>query len=253
MRKIEIALIVPFVVAILAGCGGNKVLKEPEPFATDEPLATASDPHLTVSLDWVIIRNGPGTWVKNAGWDEYLLRIRNQSTQPVRLTHLFIVDSLDTRIEPLSGRKQLIKGSKETSRRYKKSGIKIKAGAGRATLRTAGLTAGGAALGAAAAGGGWATAGAIVGGGLVLAPILAVGGVMRGSNNSKVSEAIELRHTEIPLELAANGEIRLDVFFPIAPSPKSLEIKYENGSGDYGLVVEIGGKLDGLHIVAPAE
>ncbi len=49
----------------LSGCGGTKVLKEPEPLVVTRPLATASDQHLSATLDWVIFRDGPGTWAKN--------------------------------------------------------------------------------------------------------------------------------------------------------------------------------------------
>jgi len=237
----------------LSACGGSKVLKEPEPFAIEQPLSITTDQYLGVALEWVIVRDGPGTWVKNANWDEYLMSIQNRSDQPITITQLVVVDSLDARIEPRSARNELVKLSKASSRRYKEAGITVQAGAGRNALRTAGLVAGGAAVGAVAAGGAWATAGAVVGGGLILAPVLAVGGVMRGVNNSNVSKEIELRHTEFPLELPANGEVRLDVFFPIAPSPQSLELNYEDATSEYSLVIETGGSLDGLHIVAPAE
>ena len=63
----------------LVGCGGSKVLKEPNPFAVTQSLATASDQRLYATLDWVIVRDGPGTWAKNVDWDEYLIRIQNLS------------------------------------------------------------------------------------------------------------------------------------------------------------------------------
>jgi hypothetical protein len=253
MKKLLFHFGVLLLLVTLTGCGGSKVLKEPEPFAIEQPLSIIEDQHLAVVLEWVIVRDGPGTWVKNAIWDEYLMSIQNRSDQLITITQIVVVDSLDTRIEPHSARNELVKLSKASSRRYKEAGITVKAGAGRKTLRTAGLVAGGAAVGAAAAGSGWGAAGATVGGGLVLVPVLAVGGIMRGVNNSKVSEEIELRHTQFPLEIPANGDVRLDVFFPLAPSPQSLELKYENATGEYGLVIETGGSLDGLHIVSPAE
>jgi hypothetical protein len=53
---------------VLSGCGGTKVLKEAQPIQTTQPLATASDQQVTAILDWVIVRDGPGTWAKNADW-----------------------------------------------------------------------------------------------------------------------------------------------------------------------------------------
>jgi hypothetical protein len=118
--------------------GGTKVLKEPQPMEPMQPLAATSDKSVTATLDWVIVRDGPGTWARNADWDEYQLRVSNQSDQPIKITEVFVVDSLNTRIESQSRRKSLVKGSKKTARRYKKSGIKVKAGAGAGTMLVAG-------------------------------------------------------------------------------------------------------------------
>jgi hypothetical protein len=90
-------------VTLVAGCGGTKVLKETQPIQTTQPLAAISDQRVEATLDWVIVRDGPGTWAKNADWDEYLLRVSNRSDQPIIVTQLAVVDSLDTRIEPQSG------------------------------------------------------------------------------------------------------------------------------------------------------
>ncbi len=175
-------------VLVLCGCGGTKVLKEAQPIQTTQPLATVSDQQVTAILDWVIVRDGPGTWAKNADWDEYLLRVSNLSDQPIQVTRVIVVDSLDTRIESQPKRKQLVKGSKQTTRRYKDSGIKVKAGRGAGTMLVAGAAvtvigvaaasaaATGAVLSGATAAG---SAGAAAGGLLLLGPALAIGGIVR--------------------------------------------------------------------------
>ena len=109
--------------ALLGGCGGTKVLKEPRPMQAMQPLAASADQRLKVTLDWVIVRQGPGTWAKNADWDEYLLRVSNLSDQPIQITRLMVVDSLNTPIDSQASRKKLVKGSKKTARRYKDSGL----------------------------------------------------------------------------------------------------------------------------------
>jgi len=245
-----------FILIALSACGGSKVLKESEPFVATQPLAAASDEELSVTLDWVIVRDGPGAWSRKADWDEYLLRVRNDSDQPVRITRLIVVDSLDMPTQSIAGRKQLVKSSKKTARRYKKSGIKVKAGSGRGTLGVAAVTAGGAAIGAATATGGFmggAGLGAAAGATLVLAPVLAVGGVVRGVNQSKVNKQIELRQTELPLNLVAGEELAVDMFFPIAPSPKMVELTYEDTAGAHRIVIDTSSALDGLHIVTSRE
>jgi len=248
---------------VVAGCGGTKVLKEPQPIQTTQALAAISDQRVTATLDWVIVRDGPGTWARNADWDQYLLRVNNQSEQPVMVTQLIVVDSLDARTEAQSGRKQLVKGSKKTASRYKKSGIKVKAGRGAGTMLIAGAAVTAVGVGAATAvgygavmSGGAATAGsagAAAGGLLLLGPALAVGGIVRGVNNSKVNNQIELRQTILPLEIPAGEEFDLNAFFPLAPSPKMVELIYTDATGEHSLVIDTSVALDGLHIEAPTE
>ena len=140
----------------LSGCGGTKVLKEPEALTVTQSLATASDRHLSGTLDWVIFRDGPGTWARNVDWDEYLIRVQNLGDDSLQITKVIVVDSLGTRIEPRQNRKQLVKGTKETKRRYKGEGLKVKAGLSGGVLLGAGVVAaaGTSGLGAAAMAGG---------------------------------------------------------------------------------------------------
>jgi hypothetical protein len=171
---------------------------------------------------------------------------------------LTVVDSLDTRIEPQLGRKQLVKNSKQTARRYKDSGVKVKAGRGVGTMLIAGAAVTAVGFGAATAVafstmGGMAagSAGAAAGGLLLLGPALAVGGIVRGVNNSKVNNEIELRQTTLPLEVPASEEIGLDVFFPLAPSPGIVELLYTDATGEHRLIIDTSEALGGLHIEAP--
>jgi len=240
---------------LISGCGGTKMLKETQPVQTTQSLAASSDERVEAMLDWVIVRDGPGTWARNADWDEYLLRVSNQSDQPIKVMQLTVVDSLDTRIEPQLGRKQLVKNSKQTARRYKDSGVKVKAGRGVGTMLVAGAAVTAVGLGAATAVafstmGGMAagSAGAAAGGLLLLGPALAVGGIMRGVNNSKVNNEIELRQTILPLEIQAGEETNLDVFFPLAPSPGIVELIYADATGEHRLIIDTSEALGGLHI-----
>lgn len=239
-----------FLVALI-GCGGTKVLKEAQPIEIDQALATVSDQHVTATLDWVIVRDGPGTWARNANWDEYLLRVSNQSDQPIQVTELIVVDSLNTRIESRPGRKQLVKGSKETARRYKESGIKVHAGSGTRKMLVAGAAAGGAAAGAAAGAGTafvGAGVGAAVGAAIVLVPALAIGGIVRGVNNRAVNDQIEQRQTILPFEVPAGDELMLDVFFPLAPSPGTVDLVYSDAAGEHVIFIDTSAALSGLHI-----
>ncbi len=234
----------------ISGCGGTKVLKESEPLVVTQPLATASDEHLSVTLDWVIVRDGPGTWAKNVDWDEYLLRVQNLSDDSIRVTNITVLDSLGTRIETGDSRKQLVKGTKNTKRRYKGEGLKVKAGVSAGTLLAAGAVTAVTVVSAGSAvalGGGALAAGAATG--LLLVPVLAVGGVFRGVNNSKVNNQIESRQTPLPVELQGEEEKSLHIFYPLAPSPQQLEFTYVDSRGEHILIVDTQAALEGLHLV----
>ena len=88
---------------------------------------------------------------------------------------------------------------------------------------------------------------------MLLGPALAVGGIVRGVNNSKVNNQIELRQTLLPVEIPASKEAELDVFFPLAPSPQMIELTYSDATGEHLLVIDTRTALDGLHIEAQME
>ena len=235
----------------LSGCGGTKVLKEPEPLVVKQSIAAASDQYLTATLDWVIVRDGPGTWARNVDWDEYLIRVQSLTDESIRVTNVTVMDSLGTRIETRENRKQLVKGTKVTKRRYKDEEVKVKAGAGVGVLVAGGVAAG--ATTAIIVGGGvlgmGGAAGAAAVGGLILAPVFAVGGIMRGVNNSRVNKQIESRQTLLPIVLQEEEEKSLDIFFPLTPSPRQIEFTYVDSRGDHTLIIDTKTALDGLHLV----
>lgn len=238
----------------LSACGGTKMLGESKPLASVQSLATTTDQHLHASLDWVIFRDGPGSWARNVDWDEYLLRIQNLSGDTVEVTDIRVVDSLGTRIAPGHSRSELVKGTRDAKRRYKGEGLRVKAGVSGKVLTGSGLliASGSSGLGTAALYGG-ATGLGVAAGVVLLVPTLAIGGVVRGVNNSKVSNQIESRQTSFPVILGHEEERSLDVFFPLTPSPGSVEILYNDARGDHTLIVDTQAALDGLHLSDAAE
>ena len=134
-RHFQRAVVVVFVV-LITGCVGTKLLDEPTLLPERNSLATVRDAVMAATLDWVIVRDGPGTWAKNADWDEYLLRLENRSTTNLRITEVYIEDSMGIKVFPGRDRKRLIAGSKQVAERYKDADIKIKAGTGTAVMVT---------------------------------------------------------------------------------------------------------------------
>ena len=245
---------------MLASCGGARLLKESQSQQTTQPLAKVADSRVTSTLDWVIVRNGPGAWAKNADWDEYLLRIQNSSAEPILITNITVLDSLDNRVDRRSNRRQLVKGSKDTSRRYRDSGFKVKAGAGAGELLVAGAAVTAVGVGVASSAvygtaygavwtGGVATGTATAATGLLLlGPALAAGGIFRGVNNRRVDDEIQRRRTVLPMTVSPREEQPLDVFFPIAPAPVQVILFYVDDEGEHQLIFDTRAVLSGLHL-----
>ncbi len=239
----------------LSGCGGTKMLKEPEALVVPQALAAASDQHLTATLDWVIFRDGPGTWARNVDWDEYLIRVYNSGDDSVQLTNITVIDSLGASAEVGVSRKKLVKASKKTKKRYKGQDLEVKAGMGAGTLLAAGAVTMAAAgsVGAAAVFGGSSAVLAGATAGILLAPVLAVGGIVRGVNNSKVNNQIESRQTLLPITLQKDEEKHLDIFFPLSPSPRQVQLTYVDSGGEQTLIIDTQAVLAGLHLAKTAE
>lgn len=235
----------------VAGCGGTKMLDDPQPLVLERPLTTTSDQRLEVHLDWVIIRDGPGTWVNSANWDEYLLRVRNLSGETIRITDVAVYDSLDTRLEASANLDKLTSASRDSARRYKSQGLKVSAGAGGDVLIAAGTVAfvGGEALGISILTGsaGVGAAGVAVGA-VVIAPVLIVGGMIQSQNKIQVAREMIDRHTALPADLSPGELQSLTIFFPLAPSPRQIEFAYVDSGGAHKIIVDTRKILQGLHI-----
>lgn len=247
----------------LAACGGTKLVRKPAPVTPpDHPIAVAADARLAAQITFLVVRNGPGAWAKNGDWDEYLLQVRNTSTGPIRIRSVDVTDSSGFTAVQLADRGDLVQASKLTAKRYRNAGIKMSAGRGGAGMVAAGVGAGvvgygaavasatSAALGAGGAAGGGAAAAA--GGFILAAPVLMGVGIARIVNNSKVDNRIESRATRMPVTLPAGGDVALDVFFPISPSPRHVTIRYSDDQGDHQLELDTRQTLAGLHLAAPA-
>ncbi len=250
------SIILMIICCVLTGCGGTKILTKSVPLNLEAPLTSKSNDSITVFLDGVIVRDGPGTWARNADWDEYLISIANNTDENITLEDVVVVDSMGTALHTNSDRKELVKASKETVKRYENSDLQVKAG-----LRPGQIFGSGAATG----GGIFLTAGvvgaslsswegvAVILGGTAVAVVTisasAINALIRSSNNSKVAKEILARQTRQPIVLSSGSQDKLDLFFPLAPSPQLIKITYTRGSEHKMLSLDTSELLTGLHVV----
>jgi len=233
----------------LSACAYNKKLDQPVPLEPKSAIASASDVRLSARIDAVIVRDGPGSWSKNADWDEYLLHVHATSGWSLDITRVVVVDSLGKRHKPRAYMKELADESQEIAKRYKDEDLEVTANAGAALFWT-GYFVGGAsaAAGLATLGTAGAAAGAAAGG-LLVAPVLMTAGVVVAAQEYQVQREIDRRNTLLPLTLAAQQDLPATLYFPIAPSPQRVEVTYTDPTGEHVLVIDTVTALAGLHLL----
>jgi hypothetical protein len=259
MTKLVKVIICLFIICIY-GCGGSKVKNQKKVVALPEQrqaLVQASDENMSVSLDWILTRNSPESWAKNADWDEYIFRLIAQPGHQVRVTNIVVYDSLGTSLTHMDDRSELKKASKQTIRRYKDAKLSVKPGAGAAAV-SAGATGAvlgmayvsGAAAGGGSAGmvGGLAAGTAVVGVAVILTPVFIVAGIFRGVNHHKVTNEIHNISVVFPFSIDDKQVKDAHVFFPFAPSPNYVEITYADSMGEHKLNIDTKQVLSGLHM-----
>jgi hypothetical protein len=233
----------------LSACAYNKKLDQPVPLEPKSAIASASDVRLSARIDAVIVRDGPGSWSKNADWDEYLLHVHATSGWSLDITRIVVIDSLGKRHKPRAYMKQLADESKEIAKRYEDEDLEVTANAGAALFWT-GYFVGGAsaAAGLATLGTAGAAAGAAAGG-LLVAPVLMTAGVVVAAQEYQVQREIDRRNTLLPLTLAAQQDLPVTLYFPIAPSPQRVELSYTDPAGQHVLAIDTVTALAGLHLL----
>lgn len=188
---------------------------------TDGPsLFQAGDSQISVALDAVVVRNGPGSWTHDAYWDEYQFRIRSPSGQ-LRLTRISLLDANDRRIASSATRRELAAATDEYG--Y------LKSIAGDVTV---GVVAGAAMT---------AAAFVPVVGHLAIASAAA----HLVSVNARVDLGLKLKQTTLPAAIGVD-DTPVVAFFPVA-QPSAIEFFYLDGNEEKRLRIATHLALSGMH------
>jgi hypothetical protein len=229
---------------VIAGCAANPVVDPPDTRPAGAPLASMVEDALAVDLRWIIVRDGPGSWVQYADWDEYLLMLHNHEDGPIRFVSAVVHDSLGTPVEPATTLDALRKGTRLAKRRYEASGTLVNPGtfdgyAAAEVLLTVGMTAGDPAvalLSMAAA--------------LVALPVIAVKEMSKNAGDRKIDAVIKSRQTPLPQVVPAHASLEVTLFFPVTPSPQQVDLHFDDGLSVRIISIDTSDLLAGLHIAA---
>lgn len=233
---------------LLTGCLSTKYKRAPKD--TPPPPAlnlVATDTAATATLHTVIVFKGPGSWKKEAYWDEYVFTLANHGPSPLVVESAEIIDLLGAPRSPGTNPWALEKQSRALLKDYEKTGRKILIGAG---LTVAWVTVGGLAYGAAYAGA--AGAATVAGTAFLLAPVWAIGtGVRTISARHSIADEFHRRRLALPLVLTTGESKQGSLFFPVTPGPQRLLLHCRSGGTSSTLVLDLA-PIAGLHLAPEA-
>jgi hypothetical protein len=247
--------IAPILLALVAACVGlDKPLKSA---GDDAPaLAQAADARIAARLEAVLVPNAPGSWMQDAFWDEYLVTVRALGDEPVSITDVAVVDALGQRSPTRADRSGLQESTRETQRRYEgaaqlahdDSGHWVVAGGVMGVATGAAIGAGsaiGSVMGATASVP--AAAGVMVIGGALMVVV----GIGHLANNAQVQHVLTERRARLPVTVSRAEGVRLDLFFPVTPLPRAIEIRYTAAGRRHRLLIDTRAALAQAHRAAP--
>jgi hypothetical protein len=250
--KLRSGLIFLGIVSLLTSCVSAKYKMASEDTPPPVPLNLETEAHsVNALINTGIIFGGPGSWKREAYWDEYLLSITNHSDHPVTLTSSMIIDFQGNQVMSGNDPWELQEQSKEWIKGYDTgtTGVVLKVGA--ASVLTGAVAS--AIVGASLAGTMAAPTGAaLVAGGaavtIVALPIIGLGAVLANvSQKHKIQDEFNRRRLVLPITIQHSQMIQGSLFFRITPGPKRLTLLFSGHETAFDVSVDLA-PLSDLHI-----
>lgn len=241
------------VVALCGQCGcvatKYKLAKKNTPPVQLLNIAFPPSPPLQPTLAALISYGGPGSWKRQALWDEYVVTIENRGEQPLTIDSAALADSAGTPYVAGSDPWALEKQSKKLEKQYRDHSEAFMRAAGPGVL----IVGVGAATVSAAAGSSVFISAGVAGAAIatvVVVPVYYITVVAINHHNKKaVMTEFNRRRLPLPVTLAP-GETRTgSLFYPMVRSPGSLGLAWSNDLGSSTAVLPLE-FLKALHVPA---
>jgi hypothetical protein len=220
--------------AALAGCVSRNHQMETRPtppvpldltVSTEHPRADGLDftPPVTVTLHTVIIHDGPGSWKRAAGWDEYVISIANGHQASLMLESAGLEDFEGRMVwagdDPWAVERESRRWVQEVGAREAGAVVVI----GATSVLTAGAS-------VASAVGAMMGGGAGAGVGVALLPLAAPAYVMTSvardlRGQEKIEGEFRKRLLLLPAEIRPGTHVQGSLFFRYSPGPRRLTLR----------------------------
>lgn len=213
------------------------------------PTAGAMRPDLEAAVHTVIVFQGPGSWKRQAFWDEYVVSVANHTAKPITIEAVTLTDFQNQPVSVGENPWALEKFSRSYTARVANSvGDVLKVGG--ATVLTSTAAGGVAVLGALHVGNQLGAA-MVVGGTVMFAAatvVVPVASVVRNINSRHEIEAeYRRRRLSLPVYLAPGQIQQGSFFFRISPGPQQLTLHCRVGNETRQVTIDLT-PLAGLHL-----
>jgi hypothetical protein len=236
------------------GCVSSKYKLAPKSAAAQPPAALeikAAHPAVAATAHTVIVFHGPGSWKKDAYWDEYVVTLQAGGNEAFTVDQVALVDR-DGQVtvagqDPWAtdaGSRQRLKVARKTGRNLALGAGVTAAWVGSVALIASNITMWGGATNASAVAAG--------GVGFIGIPLVALGsGVRTLAARHAVTKEFNRRRLALPLTLAPGAAQTGSFFFPVTPAPAQLRLRGRDRAGTSHEIALDLAPLAGLHL-APA-
>ena len=198
---------------------------------------------LDTSLYSQISDGGPGSWKREAFWDEYVLIMHNEGNQALNVASATLTDYAGAVRPAGSDPWALERESKTLEKRYREAGI------GFARMAAPRMLVSAAEPGVVASAG-IGTTGAAAAAAVTAVALPLYGAAILGINmHNKAAIKKEFNRRCVPLPLTLGpGETRTgSFFFPMVPNPRALTVRWTSSDGDGETTLDLH-FLEGLHV-----
>jgi len=234
----------------------TKAEETTQPIALNLPSTPAP---LEATVSTVIVFQGPGSWKREAYWDEYVVTLANHGAVPLAIESATLVDFQSQPVVPGDDPWEIEKESRTLEARLASAGGTVfKIGGGLIATSAVGIYAGaalataGSTAGTMGFGGGFAALGGAVVGVAIVVPVFTGATIYRNiSNRHKVAAEFQRRRLTLPAKILPGQTITGSLFFRISPGPQTLALTWRSSNEPHRANIDLQ-PLAGLHLVAPA-
>jgi hypothetical protein len=222
---------------LLSGCVSAKYKSAAEKTPPAPLNLIREQTPMIVTVQSVIVYRGPGSWKRDAYWDEYIVSLANQGRTPATLETVSLTDFTGTSSAP-SDNPWVLEKQSRTREEQLKANIKdvtIQVGGGYVIM--SGAVMGGLAVG------GWL-------GGMVALPAFVAGTIYSNVHHRhQIEDEFARRHIVLPATITPGQTLQGSLFFCVSPGPRSIAFLVQNDGAYQKVTVDLA-PLAGLHLQA---